>query len=108
MRQTEIIIKIEKVVDVIMGTLNNDDNRLFICAISSAQFLNYYIEKGMIPISEKEIYIKFILDYLEAKHLTHFSIPDFVRNRLIQIMNDQKGYEYEKLISPIFKQINYK
>lgn len=105
LRILKIRAKIEKIVDAIMEALKNNDNKLFLCVIGTAQFLNYYIEKGIILPSDKNDIAVHVLTYIDEKYFHYMPTPDFLKSQLTSIMMDQKGYEYEKLISPILKQI---
>jgi hypothetical protein len=99
----DVQTKINIVVDAIMSLIIKSENRITECALGSAQFVNYYIEKGIILSSEKKECFEYIYDYIDNKYFDDIPMPTFVKDAHVEMMMDINGYEYEKLISPIKK-----
>jgi hypothetical protein len=95
----EIQNLIKITVETLQEQLKNNENGIIICAVSTAQFINYYIDKGKILQSEKRECIDYTIQLINSNLLG--LIPPFILNTLPQMMNETMGYEYEKLISPI-------
>lgn len=83
--------------------LSNNNNRITICAVGTAQYINFLIEKGFIFSSEKVDYSKKALEIIEQKY--GIEIFDFIKSGLIELMQEMKTYDYET-ISPIVKKVN--
>ncbi|HOV35175.1 MAG TPA: hypothetical protein PLJ19_01230 [Dysgonamonadaceae bacterium] len=98
--RAEISNKIEKFVDKFYAEFAQHDNRITICTVGSAQYINYLLEKGIISNSEVYDLKKKAIDTIELHY--ELEIPFFLKNGLIEIMDNVKSYDYE-IISKFIK-----
>jgi len=97
---SNISYKLELFVDNIYFYFRNHSDKLTICAVATAQYVNYLHEKGIIPHSEKKDLNKLSLSLIEKQF--NEVIPDFILNGLLEIMDNVESYEYE-IISKFIK-----
>lgn len=99
----DIIIKLERFVSVLYLKFKEHNDRITICAVASAQYINYLCEKGQAFCSDKKDLCLRSLNIIESQFGTE--IPDFIKNGLLEIMQEVKSYEYE-IIGFFIKNIN--
>lgn len=96
-------IRSERFVNVLYPKLNEHEDRITMCAVASAQYINYLCEKGLFFCSDKKDLHLNVLNIIE-NHFK-FEIPEFIKYGLLDIMQEIKFYDYEN-ISPIIKKVN--
>jgi hypothetical protein len=80
-------------------------NKLAICDLMSAYFINYLIDKGFILASEKRSYSEKAVKIIEMEF--GYETADFVRKSAIDAMQVITDYDYE-VIYPFIREINIK
>lgn len=71
--------------------INKD--RLSICTVLAAQYINYLIDKGLIPESEKMSYSIKSINIIEAEFGN--IILDSIKKSLINVMLEIPNYDFE-------------
>ena len=90
-------------VDVLYSKVSTNNDRITICSVGVAQYLNYLIDKGFIVFSEKREYSNAALDLIEQKFGS--AIPSFVKEGMVELMQEVKTYDYE-VVGQIINKVN--
>jgi hypothetical protein len=96
----EITSKIKVFLDRLYHKFAQHGDRITICSVGSAQYINYLLEKGIISYSESKDLQRKAIEIIEMHN--GIEIPDFVKHGLVEIMNNVESYEYE-IISKFIK-----
>lgn len=96
-------LKIESIIDFTMEKVKGEDNKGLICCLCTAQFINYYIDKGIFNEFEKKELCEYSIKYIQKKYVPHLPLEDWVYQGLVNKMMSEKSYNYEDLIYPITK-----
>lgn len=91
----EIKVRLESFVKLLYSKFSINNDRLTICALGTAQYINYLIEKSIVFSSERNECNQISIDIIEREFGSE--IIDFVKSGLIEIMQEIKGYDYETI-----------
>ena len=93
--RNDILKKLELFIDELHPKFKDHPDRLTICAIASTQYLNYLVEKGIVLQAEKYRLFRSSIDIIEIRF--KLTIPTFVKEGLVEIMQQVKTYDYETI-----------
>jgi hypothetical protein len=93
--RNEVTIRIEAFVGFLYNKLSTHDDRLTICAVGTAQYINYLVEKGIIYSIERKECNQISIVIIEREFDSE--IPNVVKNGLVEIMQEVKTYDYETI-----------
>ena len=93
--RNEVKIRLETFVGFLYDKLSTNNDRLTICAVGTAQYVNYLIEKGNIYSIERNECNLNSVDIIERKFGS--VIPMIVKTGLVEIMQVVKTYDYETI-----------
>jgi len=98
--------KLQRYVTLVTAKFKDKEIRINLCAVSSADYINFLISKGKIYLSDKEICCDYVLDLIIAyekslmsnlpvEMINNFTAPTREHNK--RLMLHKQGYDYETL-----------